>query len=76
MEREKALFAGDTLFEGSYGRVDLPGGSSVKLLHSVLDRLFELPEDVNVYPGHLGYTTIGDEKKYNPLAPYKGKLLE
>ena len=76
IESEKALFAGDTLFEGSYGRVDLPGGSSVKLLHSVLDRLFELPEDVTVYPGHLGYTTIGDEKKYNPLAPYKGKLLE
>ena len=76
VESEKALFAGDTLFEGSYGRVDLPGGSSVQLLHSVLDKLFELPDDVNVYPGHLGYTTIGDEKKYNPLAPYKGKLLE
>lgn len=76
VESEKALFAGDTLFEGSYGRVDLPTGNSVELLHSVLDRLFELPDDVNVYPGHLGYTTIGEEKKYNPLAPYKGKLLE
>ena len=76
VEREKALFVGDTLFESSYGRVDLPTGSSKELLHSVLDRLFELPDEVTVYPGHLGFTTIGDEKKYNPLAPYKGKLLE
>ena len=74
-EAEKVLFAGDTLFEGSYGRVDFPTGSSSDMVHSVAEVLFNLPDDVAVYPGHMGETTIGDEKKYNPLAVYRGKGL-
>ena len=72
-EAEKVLFAGDTLFEGSYGRIDFPTGSGRQMVHSVAEVLFDLPEDVAVYPGHMGYTTIGDEKRYNPLAGYRGR---
>jgi glyoxylase-like metal-dependent hydrolase (beta-lactamase superfamily II) len=54
------LFSGDTLFAGAYGRTDLPGGSKNQLLNS-LDRLFEMDENINVYPGHGDSTTIGQE---------------
>lgn len=67
-EKEKVLFAGDTLFHESYGRTDFPGGSFFELLHSVRERLFVLPDDVAVYPGHGEETAIGYEKLYNPLA--------
>lgn len=60
-----ALFAGDTLFEGSCGRVDLPGGSIPKMLVS-LKRLRELPFDGAVYPGHGEKTTLEAERRYNP----------
>lgn len=62
---ENALFSGDTLFEGSCGRVDFPGGSGREMRLS-LRRLSELPETLDVYPGHGGATTIGQEKKLNP----------
>lgn len=74
-EEEKVLFSGDTLFAGSYGRVDFPTGSSSDMVHSVAEVLFDLPDDVAVYPGHMEETTIGYEKKYNPLAGYRGKGL-
>lgn len=75
VESEKVLFAGDTLFEGSYGRIDFPTGNSMDMVNSVANVLFNLPEDTRVYPGHMGYTTIEDEKRYNPLAGYRGKVL-
>lgn len=61
------LISGDTLFEGSVGRTDFPGGSAKVLVDSIKSKLFPLPDDTQVYPGHGGMTTIGDEKKYNPF---------
>lgn len=63
---EKVLFSGDTLFCGSIGRTDFPGGSLSELVRSVKEKLLVLPGDVKVYPGHEEMTTIGHEKKYNP----------
>lgn len=60
------LISGDTLFEGSIGRSDLPGGNLARLLESVKKKLYSLPEDTVVYPGHGRPTTIGQEKKSNP----------
>ena len=62
---EDALFCGDTLFAGSCGRTDLPGGSS-KLLHQSLNRISLLEENYWVYPGHGESTTLAEEKRYNP----------
>lgn len=67
MKEEKALFSGDTLFCNSIGRTDFPGGSGATLLRSIEEKLFILPEDVTVYPGHNDITTIGWEKKHNPF---------
>ena len=61
------LFSGDTLFEESVGRSDFPTGSMSTLVRSVKERLFVLPDETIVYPGHNGDTTIGHEKKYNPF---------
>ena len=66
-EEANMLISGDTLFEESVGRTDLPTGSMSTLVRSVKDKLFELPDDVVVYPGHGDSTTIGHEKKYNPF---------
>ena len=66
-EEAKMLISGDTLFEESVGRTDLPTGSMSTLVRSIKDKLFELPDDVVVYPGHGDATTIEHEKKYNPF---------
>ncbi len=68
---ERLLLAGDTLFRESYGRTDFPTGSSSQMVHSILDRLFVLPDDTTVYPGHGEFTSIGYEKQCNPMAFYR-----
>lgn len=65
-EDESILITGDTLFADSIGRTDLPGGSHEQLLDSIRTKLFTLPDDVTVYPGHGPKTTIGHEKRHNP----------
>ena len=62
---EDAMFSGDTLFEGSCGRTDLPGGSSATILAS-LARLRKLEGEYRVYPGHGPATTLSEEKRFNP----------
>jgi len=64
---ENKLIAGDTLFAGSIGRTDLPGGSYDKILHSLHDRVLALPDETIVVPGHGPLTTIGDERESNPF---------
>ncbi len=61
------VFVGDTLFAGSVGRTDLPGGDFEILKSSIQKKLFPLGEDVKVFPGHMGDTTIGQEMRYNPF---------
>jgi len=63
----KLCIGGDTLFQGSIGRTDLPGGDHDTLLDAIKTKLFALPEDVTVYPGHGPATTIGHEKVNNPF---------
>ena len=63
---QKMVISGDTLFAGSVGRTDLPGGSFAELEKSIRKELLTLPEDVVVYPGHGPRTTIGEEKRSNP----------
>jgi len=67
------VVAGDTLFAGSVGRTDLPGGSSTDLFQGIVSILFAMPDDTIVYPGHGEATTIGQEKQTNPyFARYAG----
>ena len=66
VEHENALFVGDTLFAGSIGRTDLPGGDYNTLISSIQTKLFSLPEETVVYNGHMEATSIGKEKKFNP----------
>ena len=65
--KDKVLISGDTLFQESVGRTDFETGSYSAIIRSVNEKLFLLPDDVKVYPGHGGETTIGHEKKYNPF---------
>ena len=65
-KNENILFSGDTLFQGSVGRTDLPTGRAAKLSASIRDKLFVLPDDTLVLSGHGDQTTIGEEKQYNP----------
>jgi hydroxyacylglutathione hydrolase len=64
---QQLLLAGDTLFAGSIGRTDLPGGDSRKIIQSIRDRLLTLPEATIVVPGHGKSTTIAEEKANNPF---------
>jgi hydroxyacylglutathione hydrolase len=64
---ESEIFVGDTLFESSIGRTDLPGGNYDQLIHSIKTKLFILSDEMIVYPGHGDQTTIDHEKKYNPF---------
>ena len=64
---EGVLFSGDTLFCGSVGRTDFPGGSSAEIVRSLHKLVDTLPEDTEVFPGHDASTTIGYEKRYNPF---------
>ena len=62
-----ALFSGDVLFQGSVGRVDLPGGDWPTLLGSIQQLLDAYPDETTVYPGHMGLTTLGAERETNPF---------
>jgi len=64
---EQKLIAGDTLFAGSIGRTDLPGGSFDKIIRSLHEKVLSLPEETIVVPGHGPLTTIGDERETNPF---------
>jgi glyoxylase-like metal-dependent hydrolase (beta-lactamase superfamily II) len=64
---EGMLFSGDTLFRGSIGRTDLPGGDYGQEMSSIVDRLLELPDDTVVLPGHMQETKIGIERQTNPF---------
>jgi hydroxyacylglutathione hydrolase len=64
---EAALFSGDVLFQGSVGRVDLPGGDWPTLLSSIERLMRALPPETTVYPGHMGITTLGRERATNPF---------
>jgi glyoxylase-like metal-dependent hydrolase (beta-lactamase superfamily II) len=64
---EQSIFSGDVLFQGSVGRVDLPGGDGPTLMESLRTLVETLPEDTTVYPGHMGITSLGDERATNPF---------
>jgi hydroxyacylglutathione hydrolase len=64
---ENALFSGDVLFQGSVGRVDLPGGDGPTLLASIGQLLDAFPDETVVHPGHMGLTTLGAERATNPF---------
>lgn len=64
---QKTLVAGDTLFAGSIGRTDLPGGSFEKIMRSLHHQVLALPDDTQVVPGHGPITTIGEERETNPF---------
>jgi len=64
---EEALFSGDVLFQGSVGRVDLPGGDWPTLLSSIETLIDRFPGETTVYPGHMGVTTLGRERASNPF---------
>ena len=63
----KVIIGGDVIFDGSIGRTDLPGGNHDELLNSIRTKLFTLPDDFVVYPGHGPETTVGKEKATNPF---------
>ncbi len=67
LSSESFLFAGDTLFNGSIGRTDLPGGNHEQLLDSIRQKLYSLPDETAVFPGHGPRTSIGRERQTNPF---------
>ena len=69
-KEQKFVINGDVLFQGSFGRVDLPGGDINILKASIVNKMFNLPDDTVVYTGHGGETTIGYEKASNPILRY------
>jgi hydroxyacylglutathione hydrolase len=73
LHRGSQMLVGDTLFRGSVGRTDLPGGDWAALVDSIRVKLFALPDEIRCYPGHEGETTIGRERRANPFV---GDLAE
>ncbi|HEX6030356.1 MAG TPA: MBL fold metallo-hydrolase, partial [Tepidiformaceae bacterium] len=74
---EGMLFSGDTLFRGSIGRTDLPGGDFAEEMTSICDRLLTLPDETLVLPGHMNETSIEFEKKHNPFVlEWQNRLRE
>jgi glyoxylase-like metal-dependent hydrolase (beta-lactamase superfamily II) len=69
-----ALFSGDTLFAGSIGRSDLPGGDGDTLLGVIREKLFAFDDDVGVYPGHGPATTVGEERRSNPFVGERSRF--
>jgi len=67
LELEKICITGDVLFNESIGRTDLWGGDYNNLINSIKSKLFVLPDDITIYPGHGEESTIGHEKQYNPF---------
>jgi glyoxylase-like metal-dependent hydrolase (beta-lactamase superfamily II) len=65
-EKQKFVIGGDVLFKNSIGRTDIPYGSHEDLIRNIKEKLFKLPDDVIVYPGHGPSTNIGEEKRMNP----------
>jgi hydroxyacylglutathione hydrolase len=63
---ERAVFSGDVLFQGAVGRTDLPGGDTATLMRTLAELVKRLPDETTVYPGHMGVTTIGQERATNP----------
>jgi glyoxylase-like metal-dependent hydrolase (beta-lactamase superfamily II) len=77
-EAARTLFAGDTLFAGSVGRTDLPGGDFEALEQSIREKLFALGDDVTFFPGHGPPGKLGDERRSNPFvgeSPRRGRFL-
>ena len=70
---EQKLLAGDTLFAGSIGRTDLPGGSMKKIINSLHEKVLALPDETVVVPGHGELTTIGQERETNPFLVKGGR---
>lgn len=66
-EKNRMIFSGDTLFFQNIGRTDIPGASQSQLVNSIRNKLFNYSNDYKVYPGHGSPTTIGNEKKFNPV---------
>ncbi|MCS6769580.1 MAG: MBL fold metallo-hydrolase [Candidatus Caldarchaeum sp.] len=71
---EGLLFSGDTLFQGSVGRTDAYGGDTAKIVDSIVNKLFQLPDSVEVLPGHGPSTNLGWEKRNNPFVGERGML--
>lgn len=67
VQEEKVCFVGDVIFEGSVGRADLPGGDFETLKHSIQTKVYKLPENTEICPGHGGNTTVGRERLNNPF---------
>jgi len=67
LQKEKICITGDVLFKEGLGRTDLWGGDYITLIHSIETKLFTLPDDVVIYPGHGDISTIGYEKQFNPF---------
>lgn len=68
MKEQEAAFSGDTIFQCSVGRTDFPGGSQSELSRSIGEKLFVLPDDTQLFPGHGDSTVVSYERKYNPFA--------
>ncbi len=71
--KESLLFSGDTIMRGAFGAVNLPGGRLPKIVKSITQKIFALPEETVIYPGHGPTTTVGQEKATNPIWQYAGK---